>query len=89
VSIATKKKQRPGDLEELVRYYGQLTAWLHLRGSGRQGSAIADRLIDFADDSGWRQEIRDYAKAYAKQVDKDWQTFCAANKAGAFAAMLG
>jgi hypothetical protein len=66
-----------------------LTAWLHLRGAGREGSAIADRLIAFAeDDSTWRREIRDYAKGYAGQAEADWHTFRRALKHGAFAKML-
>jgi uncharacterized protein (DUF2252 family) len=84
VDIA-KKKQQPHELETLLRTFGDLTAWLHLRGTGRQGSATADRLIGFADDPDWRREIRDYAKGYAKQVEEDWRVFKHAYEHGALA----
>jgi len=53
-----------------------VVAWAHLRSSGRQGSAIADQLIDFASKSKWKAEVMEYAKAYSQQVTQDWQEFC-------------
>jgi uncharacterized protein (DUF2252 family) len=61
---------------ELMRSLGQVVAWSHLGSSGRQGSAIADQLIDFASKSKWKDEVMEYAKKYSQQVHQDWQEFC-------------
>jgi uncharacterized protein (DUF2252 family) len=52
-----------------------LVAWSQLRSSGRQGSAIADALIDFAHQTQWQSEIIDYAQQYSQKVQDDWQEF--------------
>lgn len=62
--------------EELMQALGQVVAWSHLRSSGRQGSAISDELIDFANKSQWKNEVMEYAKSYSQQVHQDWQEFC-------------
>jgi len=62
--------------EQLMQSLGQIVAWSHLRTSGRQGSAIADQLIDFASKTEWKIELMEYAKIYSQQVDQDWQEFC-------------
>ncbi|WP_271252539.1 DUF2252 domain-containing protein [Pseudanabaena sp. Chao 1811] len=62
--------------EELMQALGQVVAWSHLRSSGRQGSAISDELIDFANQSQWKNEVMEYAKSYSQQVHQDWQEFC-------------
>ena len=54
---------------------GQVTAWAQLRSSGRDGSAIADDLIDFARRSQWKKLLLDYARSYAKQVERDYGQF--------------
>lgn len=61
---------------QLMQSLGNVVAWAHLRSSGRQGSAIADQLIDFASKSKWKAEVMEYAKAYSQQVTQDWQEFC-------------
>jgi uncharacterized protein (DUF2252 family) len=61
---------------QLMQSLGNVFAWAHLRSSGRQGSAIADQLIDFASKSKWKAEVMEYAKAYSQQVTQDWQEFC-------------
>lgn len=66
--------------EELMRSLGQVVAWSHLRSSGRQGSAIADQLIDFANKNKWKKEVMEYAKNYSKQVTQDWQEFRSAKR---------
>jgi uncharacterized protein (DUF2252 family) len=76
-------------LAGVMRTMGQCTAWDHLRGSGRQGSAIADELIAFAQRKGWRREVLDAARALAKQVEQDWRDYCAAYDAGEFPIALG
>ena len=62
--------------EQLMRSLGQIVAWSHLRTSGRQGSAIAEQLIDFASKTKWKTELMEYAKVYSQQVHRDWQEFC-------------
>lgn len=62
-------------LETVLVAMGRLVAWSHLRGSGRQGSAIADEWIDFGHSEEWRQPLLDYARSYAQQVRKDWKDF--------------
>lgn len=61
--------------QELMQVLGQVVAWSHLRSSGRQGSAISDELIDFANQSQWKSEVVEYAKSYSQQVNQDWQEF--------------
>lgn len=63
-------------LAEVINTMGQITAWAQIRSSGRQGSAITDNLIQFAENSSkWRQDLLDYAVHYAKIVHQDWQVF--------------
>jgi uncharacterized protein (DUF2252 family) len=62
--------------EQLMRSLGQIVAWSHLRTSGRQGSAIADELINFASKTKWKTELMEYAKVYSQQVHQDWKEFC-------------
>lgn len=67
----------PKSLEKLMKTIGQVVAWSQLRSSGRQGSAIADELIEFAQDNQWRKSVIEYAHKYTQQVTADWQEFCA------------
>ena len=76
---------KPKKLANLVGMMGRLRAWGHLRSSGRQGSAIADELIDFGlhyDD--WQEPLIDYAHQYAQQVKTDYATYCQAYDSGFF-----
>lgn len=65
-------------LAPLVATMGQLVAWAHLRGAGRDGSAVADELIDFADDKPWRSRLLAAAHDCAEQVRRDAAAFNAA-----------
>src|SRR6185436_12247682 len=68
-----------GDLRRLqpvIETMGELTAWGQLRSSGRQGSAIADELIDFAQQPRWRRTILDFAEACQAQVMADYEAYC-------------
>jgi uncharacterized protein (DUF2252 family) len=67
-------------LEKLMETMGKVTAWGQLRSSGRQGSSIADELIAIAQVNHWQEELLDYAKQYASQVDADYQEFCSNSK---------
>ncbi len=62
-------------LENIVATMARVTAWSQLRGSGRQGSAIADELIAWAERSNWQGPLLRYAQAYSKQVEADWKSF--------------
>jgi uncharacterized protein (DUF2252 family) len=76
-----------GDLRRLqpvIETMGELTAWGQLRSSGRQGSAIADELIDFAQQTRWRRDILDFARACQAQVVADYQAYCRAYERGFF-----
>jgi uncharacterized protein (DUF2252 family) len=68
-------------LQRVVQTMAELTAWGQLRSSGRQGSAISDDLIAFAEDAPrWQQAVLDYAQSYAAQVEADYRVFQAARK---------
>lgn len=68
----------------VVRVMGECTAWAQLRSSGRQGSAIADQLIDFAGAKKWRPKLLKLAYELANQVQADWHIYCDAYDDGAF-----
>jgi hypothetical protein len=63
---------------------GEIVAWDQLRSSGRDGSAIADELIDFGEQDKWRGNLIEAARHCADQVLKDWQTYTAAYDDKAF-----
>jgi uncharacterized protein (DUF2252 family) len=72
------------DLENIIKSMAMLTASAQIRSSGMQGSAINDELVAFAKRSNWQQQILDYAQAYAKQTESDYQQFVADYAAGEF-----
>jgi uncharacterized protein (DUF2252 family) len=75
-----------GNLENLrdaMRTMGRVTAWGALRASGRQGSAVADDLIAFAGDRGWRRDVLSMAKRVSDRTFAEWRTFRADQKSGA------
>jgi uncharacterized protein (DUF2252 family) len=65
-------------LRKVVETMAEITAWGQLLSGGRQGSAIADDLIAFAQNSDWHQPLLSYVHTYAMQVEADYQTFCQA-----------
>ena len=62
-------------LEQLMKTVGKVVAWSQLRSSGRQGSANADALINFAQDTHWHQIVLDYAQKYSQIVKANHQEF--------------
>ncbi|WP_035059126.1 DUF2252 domain-containing protein [Andreprevotia chitinilytica] len=72
-------------LASLMCSMGAVVAWAQLRSSGRQGSAIADELIDFGQRADWQRPLLDAAEACATAVKQDWQTFGTAWDGGVFA----
>jgi uncharacterized protein (DUF2252 family) len=71
---------RPRRLRSVVSTMARVTAWAQLRSSGRQGSAVADDLIAFADDSGWQRPLIDYGRLYADKVERDYKVFVSTQK---------
>lgn len=71
--LAANGRLDSADLTEAVETMGRLTAWAQLRSAGRQGSAIADRLIDFAGRKDWRPDLLRAGRAMARQTEKSWR----------------
>ncbi len=71
---------RPGRLRSVISTMAHVTAWAQLRSSGRQGSAVADDLIAFADDNGWQRPLIDYGRLYADKVERDYKVFVRTQK---------
>lgn len=77
-------KQHLGRLEGVIRTMGDIIPWGQLRSSGRDGSAIADDLIDFGERPKWRGELLDAAEHCAELVEEDWNVYVRAFDDGAF-----
>ncbi|HEX8986683.1 MAG TPA: DUF2252 domain-containing protein [Rhodocyclaceae bacterium] len=69
----------------VMKAMGEAVAWGQLRSGGRQGSAIADELIDFAGHGDWRGRLMEAARDAAAQVHADWREYVRAYGDGAFA----
>jgi uncharacterized protein (DUF2252 family) len=78
------KNLEESGLESAVQDMGRLLAWAQLRASGRRGAAGADALMEYAEDSGWRPHLIDYARSYASKVHDDFRDFKKAKKDGNF-----
>ncbi len=61
------------DWQYLMETCGQVTAWAHLRGSGRQGAAGPDELIAFGQRTDWHSSLLQWALICAQQVRTDWK----------------
>ena len=72
------------ELEEAVVTMGRLLAWAQLRSAGREGSAIADDLIEFAGRRKWRARLLDAAQDCALQLLDDAATYNEAFDDGVF-----
>ncbi|GAB2181180.1 hypothetical protein DLREEDagrD3_14030 [Denitratisoma sp. agr-D3] len=77
-------KKRLRRLENVMATMGEIVAWDQLRSSGRDGSAIADELIDFGEQNKWRSSLIDAARHCADQVEKDWAAYSSAYDDGFF-----
>jgi uncharacterized protein (DUF2252 family) len=62
-------------LETVINTMAKLVAWGQLRSGGRQGSAIADELIAFAQDDQWQEPLLSYVLGYRHKVEEDFQSF--------------
>jgi len=63
------------EIDKVITDMAMLTASAQLRSSGRQGSAVADDLIAYGEDSKWGDVILKYAQQYAGVVNKDYAAF--------------
>lgn len=84
VTIAPAKHSM-AELKDLLICMGRIVAWMHLRGSGRQGSAIADDLIAWGGKAKWQKKMINAAWTCAQQVRADAQVFNTAYDGGRFA----
>ncbi|HEY3433383.1 MAG TPA: DUF2252 domain-containing protein [Rhodocyclaceae bacterium] len=75
-------------LVEIMTAMGHIVAWAQLRSSGRNGSAIADELIDFGHQDQWQSLLIDLSAHCAEQVTKDWNQYAKAFDQGAFASAM-
>ena len=71
-------------LENVMASMGAAVAWGHLRAGGRDGSAIADELIDFGEKTRWQRQITSVAEQCAEQARRDWRTYVQAYDDGVF-----
>lgn len=79
-------RSKPDQIRGVIHEMGQLMAWAQLRSSGRQGSAIADALVDFgASGKTWHGGLLDAAHQCAGQVAEDWKVYGEAFDDGAMA----
>lgn len=69
-------REKLSHLESLMQTMANIVAWDHLRGSGQQGSAIADRLVEFGHQQDWRADLLESAIACSEQTKRDWREFC-------------
>lgn len=65
--------------ESLMRSCGQITAWAHWRGVGRQGSALGDDLVAFGQRNDWQEDLLGLGQQCAQQTEEDWREFCASS----------
>jgi len=73
-------------LESVMVTMGRLCAWAHLRGSGRQGSAIVDEHIEFWAKRSRATKLLSQALECSRQVKRDWQEYCRAYDKGVVSA---
>jgi uncharacterized protein (DUF2252 family) len=80
--------EKRDDYELLISGMANVTAWSQLRSGGRQGSAIADELIEFGHKTRWQKEVMAYSLHYYKQVVADYKEYCQAFDDGVFGKAL-
>ncbi|MDO9166058.1 MAG: DUF2252 domain-containing protein, partial [Rhodoferax sp.] len=73
-----------GEIKQVIATMGHILAWGQLRSTGRQGSAIADELMDYAQGKKWKSQSLESSQDLAKQTMLDAATFSSAYDEGAF-----
>ena len=74
-------KDRYNDIRLVIEDMALLTASAQLRSTGRQGSAITDKLMEFGYNNDWHEAILSYAKKYSGQVKQDYGQYVSDYKA--------
>jgi uncharacterized protein (DUF2252 family) len=77
-------KQSLVDIKKVIATMGHIVAWGQLRSSGRQGSAVADELIDYSMGKKWKDKLLEASHDFAKQSLRDAATFATAFDDGEF-----
>lgn len=77
VSLILKARELPANIR-LLQDMARITAWAHLRSSGRRGAATADELMDFGAHRKWRKELLELAETCNRRTVQDWLDFCQA-----------
>lgn len=73
------------NLEDILDKMAKIVAWGQLRSGGRQGSATADMLIDFAQNApNWHEPLMGFVEQYADKVRADYWDYIAAYDTGFF-----
>jgi uncharacterized protein (DUF2252 family) len=67
-------------LEQLIVTMARVTASAHIHGSGKFGAASTTDLIAYGYDLTWQQDLLNYARNYAVQVQLDYRSFCQATE---------
>jgi uncharacterized protein (DUF2252 family) len=77
-------KQTFGEIKEVIATMGSIVAWGQLRSSGRQGSASADELIEFASAKKGRRKLFEASHDLALLTLQDAASFDAGFDDGVF-----
>jgi uncharacterized protein (DUF2252 family) len=83
ISLDRNQHSAP-DLHKTMACLGHIVASAHLRSAGRDGSAIADELIDYGHKRKWKARLLTAAQECAQQVENDWGVYCEAFDDGEF-----
>ena len=68
-------RDRYRDIYQVIDDMGMLTASSQLRSTGRQGSAITDKLMAFGHGDKWQAEVLEYAVGYMEKIQKHYKAF--------------
>jgi len=79
-----RARQSLADIQKVMATMGQIVAWGQLRSGGRQGSATADELIDFAQGRKWQSKLLEAAADCGQQVERDYHLYAQAYADGLF-----
>lgn len=72
-------------LKTIIKDIASIYAWGNLRSTGRQGSAMADDLITFAQNTGMvKKNLVHCASSYTKTIDAYHRSYCKAYDKGYF-----
>lgn len=77
-------RQKLADIRGVAATMGRLVAWGQLRSAGRQGSAIADELIDYARRNKWQARLQAAAVEMAEKTLREAAEYNAAYDDGVF-----